>query len=157
LAKPQPDFIDKLDISFEIKYISDVLTSYANLNGVTIEIENETDKALFILGDRQKFRQSIINIAKNSIEAMSDPKSGVLKFVVSTKKNWVFLIIKDTGVGMNPDQVSRLGSPYYSTKEKGTGLGTMVSFSILKAMMGKVEVKSELGKGTEYNIFFPVA
>jgi two-component system sporulation sensor kinase B len=68
---------------------------------------------------------------------------------VSTKKNGVILIIKDTGVGMNPDQVSRLGTPYYSTKDKGTGLGTMVSFSILKAMMGKVEVKSELGKGTD--------
>ncbi|MEW9668243.1 ATP-binding protein [Ammoniphilus sp. 3BR4] len=52
-------------------------------------------------------------------------------------------------------QVKRLGNPYYSTKEKGTGLGTMVAFSIIKSMGGRIAVQSKLGKGTTIKMIFP--
>ena len=67
----------------------------------------------------------------------------------------VILSISDTGVGMTPEQIKRLGTPYYSTKEKGTGLGTMLSFVIIKKMNGKIEIKSKIGKGTEFILIFP--
>jgi two-component system sporulation sensor kinase B len=60
--------------------------------------------------------------------------------------------IIDTGIGMTPEQINRLGTPYYSTKDKGTGLGSMVTFSIIKKMQGKIEIKSEKGKGTTHII-----
>lgn len=64
----------------------------------------------------------------------------------------VVISVGDTGIGMTNEQMNRLGTPYYSTKDKGTGLGTMVSFSIIRKMQGKIEVKSEVAKGTTYMI-----
>ena len=57
---------------------------------------------------------------------------------------------------MSTEQIEKLGTPYYSTKDKGTGLGTMVAFSIIKAMQGEIEVESELGKGTSFSISIPL-
>jgi two-component system sporulation sensor kinase B len=68
--------------------------------------------------------------------------------------NKVIIRIKDTGKGMNAEQVKRLGTPFYTTKDKGTGLGTMVAFSIIKAMKGEFKVESTLGKGTCFIITF---
>lgn len=83
------------------------------------------------------------------------PEGGVLDFKLNAAGEAVVLTVCDTGVGMTEQQINRLGTPYYSTKEKGTGLGTMVSFGIIRKMDGKIDIKSEPGKGTEYNISFP--
>ncbi|SFL12829.1 two-component system, sporulation sensor kinase B [Paenibacillus sp. 1_12] len=153
LAKPQPQVEEKLDIGTEIQHVCNILTSLANLTGVEIEVKHDFN--LFVLGDRQKLRQSIINIAKNGIEAMAG-KSGVLKIEAYRRNNEVILSISDTGIGMTIDQINRLGVPYFSNKDKGTGLGMMVSFSFIKGMLGKINVKSELGKGTVFDISFPL-
>ncbi|NRF96137.1 two-component sensor histidine kinase [Paenibacillus frigoriresistens] len=152
LAKPYPEVVEKLDIGEEIQYIYNVLTSVANLTGSEVEIKYENN--LLVLGDRKKLRQSIINIAKNGLEAMGD-KNGVLKIEAYRRNNEVILSISDTGIGMTNDQISRLGMPYFSNKDKGTGLGMMVSFSFIKSMLGYINVKSELGKGTVFDISFP--
>jgi two-component system sporulation sensor kinase B len=153
LAKPYPEVEEKLDLGEEIQYICNVLTSLANLTGAEVEIKYDIN--LFVLGDRQKLRQSIINIAKNGIEAMEN-KRGILKIEAYRRNNEVILSISDTGIGMTIDQINRLGVPYFSNKNKGTGLGMMVSFSFIKGMLGKINVKSELGKGTVFDISFPI-
>ncbi|CAG7635408.1 ATP-binding protein [Paenibacillus allorhizosphaerae] len=152
LAKPHPELNEKLNIGDEIYYVSKVLTSYANLSGVEIVVEFDVD--LYVTGDRSKFRQSIINIAKNGIEAM-EAKGGVLTITAKRNKRFVVLRISDIGNGMTDAQINRLGSPYFSNKEKGTGLGTMVSFNIIKGMMGRINVQSEVGRGTVFQIVFP--
>jgi two-component system sporulation sensor kinase B len=76
---------------------------------------------------------------KNSIEASPN---GRVDIAVLTIGEHVVIQIKDNGTGMTKQQIKRLGIPYYSTKEKGTGLGMMVAFSIIKAMKGTVEVES---------------
>ncbi|MBP1967796.1 sensor histidine kinase [Paenibacillus aceris] len=153
LAKPYPEVVEKLDIGEEIQYICNILTPLANLTGAEIQVKQ--DYQLFVSGDRQKLRQSIINIAKNGIEAMAD-KSGVLKIEAYRRNNEVILSISDTGIGMTNDQINRLGMPYYSNKDKGTGLGMMVSFGFIKGMLGNINVKSEVGKGTVFDIAFPL-
>ncbi|WP_280875155.1 MULTISPECIES: sensor histidine kinase [unclassified Paenibacillus] len=154
LARPHLQSVERLDIDEEIQYINNVLLSYAHLKGVEVELQSEPN--LFIIGDRQRLRQSIINIAKNGIEAMGE-QGGFLKISVSKQKNNVILHISDTGMGMTDEQIRRLGTPYFSNKEKGTGLGTMVAFNIIKNMMGKVVIRSELGRGTEFKLIFPKA
>jgi two-component system, sporulation sensor kinase B len=105
-----------------------------------------------ILGDSQRFRQSLFNLVKNCIEASP---SGRVDVAILEIREHVVIRIKDTGVGMTSDQIQRLGIPYYSTKEKGTGLGTSVAFSIIKAMNGSIEVESEINKGSLFVISFP--
>ncbi len=63
--------------------------------------------------------------------------------------------IKDEGSGLSPGQLKQLGSPYYSTKTKGTGLGLLISFDIIKRLDGHYEIISEKNKGTEFILIFP--
>ncbi|WP_231506192.1 ATP-binding protein [Paenibacillus sp. UNC451MF] len=153
LAKPDPEVIERINVNDEVRYLSNVLLTYANYYNIQIDGIVSEDESLYIVGDKYKFRQAFINIGKNAIEAMFN--GGLLAFSVKSQESHVTITVKDSGVGMTEEQVRRLGTPYYSTKEKGTGLGTMVSFGIIKKMNGKIELKSELGKGTEYKIVFP--
>ncbi|WP_052487249.1 ATP-binding protein [Gordoniibacillus kamchatkensis] len=155
LAKPDPEHIEDIKLNDEVTYVANILQTYANYNNVQIGMNMAESEPLLILGDRYKLRQALINIGKNAIEAM--PDGGVLQFTTNKAGGEAELCISDTGIGMTPQQISRLGTPYYSTKEKGTGLGTMVSLGIIKKMNGKVNIESEVGKGTEVHIAFPIS
>jgi len=156
LARPEPEVVEKIRINDEVHYIVNVLNSYANFNQTEIISSryDETYGELNISGDRSKLRQALINIGKNAIEAM--PNGGVLEIHVNKVGRDAVVSFADTGTGMTQEQIKRLGTPYYSTKEKGTGLGTMVSFNIIKKMNGKIEINSEVGKGTLFKIVFPI-
>lgn len=153
LAKPDPESMEIICVHEEITYLSNLLITFANYNNIQIQKALPEDQALQIIGDRYKFRQALINIGKNAIEALRD--GGTLEIKASKKNDHIIINLNDTGIGMTAEQIKRLGTPYYSTKEKGTGLGTMVSFGIIKKMNGKIEITSEPGKGTEYKLIFP--
>jgi two-component system sporulation sensor kinase B len=152
LAKPDPEQIDRIHLKDEVEYVSNILLTYANYNNVVINAK--LSEGVYVEGDRQKLRQALINIGKNAIEAMTG--GGDLQLILKKLNDTAILTISDTGVGMTTTQISKLGTPYYSTKEKGTGLGTMVSFGIIKKMQGKIEIQSEPGKGTQFQIIFAV-
>ncbi|UQZ81843.1 Sporulation kinase A [Paenibacillus konkukensis] len=155
LAKPDPELIENIDIHEEIRYLSNVLMTYANYYNIHINTVIEETSVLRITGDKYKFRQALINIGKNGIEAMAH--GGLLEIYATADNDGVAITISDTGTGMTKDQIQRLGNPYYSTKEKGTGLGTMVSFGIIKKMGGKIDIQSVPGEGTLYRLVFPKA
>ncbi|MET3697844.1 ATP-binding protein [Bacillus oleivorans] len=154
LAKTEEGITKKINVNEEVKHLMNVLVTYANYNNINVETDFCKDHETYIIGDRNKFRQALINVGKNAIEAMDE--GGTLSLEVHKLSKTVALRIRDTGVGMTQEQINKLGTPYYSTKEKGTGLGTMVTFAIIKKMNGKIEIKSELNKGTEYTFTFPL-
>ena len=82
-------------------------------------------------------------------------EGGKLQIHLSGFENTVKIEISDQGVGMSQEQIKRLGQPYFSNKETGTGLGLMVSYSIVKGMNGTIEVSSEVGKGTCFRLNLP--
>jgi len=67
----------------------------------------------------------------------------------------IIITIRDEGSGMSKEQIAQIGLPFYSTKEKGTGLGLMVTCRIIESMAGSVQIKSELGKGTLVTVRLP--
>ena len=133
-----------------------VISPLANMNGVEIvqTIHDPKINQITMMGDRKKFQQCLINIIKNGIESMKS-KGGKLHIHLSSSPDKVQIDISDQGVGMSQEQMNRLGQPYFTTKEKGTGLGLMVSYSIIKGMCGTIEVSSEVGKGTCFSINLP--
>ena len=133
-----------------------VISPLANMNGVEIvqTIHDPKINQITMMGDRKKFQQCLINIIKNGIESMKS-KGGKLHIHLSSFPDKVQIDISDQGVGMSQEQMNRLGQPYFTTKEKGTGLGLMVSYSIIKGMSGTIEVSSEVGKGTCFRINLP--
>lgn len=150
-AKPSLSKREKINTNKELKRIVDLITSYAKVRKV--KIDWEVDSTAWIEGEPQLFHQCFVNVMKNGIEAM--PNGGTLKLKVDENHDYVMIDIIDTGIGMTDEQIDRIGEPYYSTKENGTGLGMMVVCHILKGMRGKVEVESNVGYGTTMTIIFP--
>lgn len=139
-AKPSIEKEQVLQIEDELLHAVSLITPLANLTNVRITYTKQSN-IFCISGEKQKFNQCLLNILKNCIEAM--PKGGDLILTLIPSHTQIQLAIKDTGIGMDLEQLKRLGSPFYSTKEKGTGLGMMVVFSIVKAMGGKIDISSE--------------
>lgn len=152
-AKPSSEYLEALDLNKEIDYIVQILNPYATMSNIMIQVDRQEDP-LHIYGESRELRQSLINIMKNGIESMQ--AEGTLFIQLKRVNENAVIMIKDTGKGMTQEQIEKLGTPYYSTKDKGTGLGTMVAFSIIKAMKGEIEVESEIGKGTCFTISIPL-
>lgn len=152
-AKPSIENFDKIKVKEIIQAVIDISKPLASLHSVEITYEIQ-DEETFVFGDRIKFQQAILNIVKNGIEAM--PEGGTLNISVFRKGSTTVIEIHDTGIGMTTEQLNRLGEPYFSTKEKGTGLGMMVSYRIIQTMDGTISVKSEQNKGTSFTLQFPV-
>lgn len=152
-AKPDIETVEVFEVEEELKHVVSFVTPLANMQLVDIGVVS--GRGSLISGEKAKFRQCILNLMKNGIEAM--PMGGTMRIGVSRGVGHAVISIEDTGLGMDEEQVSRLGTPYYSTKEKGTGLGMMVVFSLVHAMKGHVEVISARNSGTTFKLRFPLA
>jgi two-component system, sporulation sensor kinase B len=151
-AKPSLGTLERLNVKSELRQIINIVQPLANQNSV--EIITDFSVIGFIKGDTQKFRQCFVNVLKNAIEAMSN--GGSVTVTTEFDQNFVTIKVIDTGVGMTPEQLERLGEPFYSTKGKnGTGLGMMVVYSIVRAMNGNIWAESEIGAGTTFYFRFP--
>ncbi|WP_280515246.1 ATP-binding protein [Paenibacillus cisolokensis] len=89
------------------------------------------------------------------MEAM--PEGGSLRVACTLEADEVIVRIADDGPGLGEEQLSKIGQPFYTTKDKGTGLGLMVAFKIVQNHKGSVKTRSELGKGTAFEIRLPYA
>lgn len=154
-AKPQLEHTTLLNIGEELQKIEGILVPLATMQGGVIHLKIAAD--LYVRGNSSKFKQALINIIKNSIEALGE--NGVIEIQAFENKddNHVVIRIQDNGEGMNESDIKRLGEPYYSKKSKGTGLGLMVTYRIIESMQGSIVYKSIKGNGTEANIFLPVS
>jgi two-component system sporulation sensor kinase B len=151
-AKPTSDKTERLMVDKELNMVIHMLEPMARMN--SIQIVKELQPSL-MMGNVQHFRQCFLNLMKNSIEAM--PNGGVLKVSSYVREHDIIITIEDNGIGMTSEQVSRFGEPYFSTKEKGTGLGSMVAVKIIETMQGTLHIQSEVNKGTIITVTFPKA
>ncbi len=151
-GKPSIHDNERIDVGFQIQRVGNIIQSYTmNRN---VEIKTDVQDNCWIYANTQKLNQSLINILKNAIESM--PTGGMVWITcTSMDDGYIKIIIKDQGIGMTKKQMDMLGSPYYSSKENGTGLGMMVSFQIIRSFKGKIQVKSEKESGTEFIIQLP--
>lgn len=150
-SKPALKKVETFDINYEINQLTTILEPLANMHGVII-VKNLLSISE-MRGDRLLFQQSLFNIMKNCIEAM--PEGGTLSIITISTLNEIQITIKDTGIGMTPEQVLKLGEPYFTTKgSMGTGLGMMVAFNIIHSMHGSIKVDSKVGRGTTFKIKF---
>ncbi|MGG1632291.1 ATP-binding protein [Rossellomorea sp. NRS-1567] len=150
-AKPDPDQVENISISGQLNKLVDMVEPLSNQQSVDV---HKSIMDATIVGNTRSFQQAFLNIMKNAIESM--PKGGTLTILSKVQKGNVSITITDTGIGMTSEQQARLGEPYFSTKEKGTGLGLMVSYRIIEAMRGVITVDSRVGQGTSFQIVFPV-
>lgn len=153
MAKPQVGKQKTIDAKKNIDFVKDIISSFATMHD--IRLKTEVKSGLYIQADPEKFNQVIINLVKNAIEASANGGEVEIKGWQAHHKVCVQII--DHGVGLSSEQLKQIGSPFYTTKEKGTGLGLMVCFRIIEAMGGRIHVESKLGKGSIFTILLPAA
>jgi nitrogen-specific signal transduction histidine kinase/iron only hydrogenase large subunit-like protein len=107
-----------------------------------------------INADETKLKQVFLNIILNAAQAMEG--NGKLILGTSTDKKQIKIKIQDTGPGIPPENMDKLFSPFFTTKEKGTGLGLAISYGIIERHKGRIDVYSELGKGSTFTIILPI-
>lgn len=152
LARPNTDELSPINVSDEVKKTIELMTSYSNIQNITIETAIED--CLHIKGNKNEIKQVLVNIIKNGIEAMEI--GGTLTVKTYESNGEVKIEIIDSGKGMTKNQLKKLGTPFYTTKEKGTGVGLTISFQLVQAMKGKINIESEQGKGTTFTLQFPI-
>ncbi|WP_053374147.1 sensor histidine kinase [Paenibacillus sp. FJAT-27812] len=151
-AKPQLEQTTILNIGEELQQIEGILVPLATMQGGLITVDLESN--LYVRGNSSKFKQALINIIKNSIEALGQEGTIHIRAYENKDTKNVIIRIKDNGEGMTENDLKRLGEPYYSKKTKGTGLGLMVTFRIIEVMQGTLHFTSKKGFGTEAIIEF---
>jgi rsbT co-antagonist protein RsbR len=106
-----------------------------------------------IVGKKNQFKKAFFNLIKNAMESMYG--EGTLSIMHDVKGNDVIVTIKDTGVGIPKDKIQLLGTPFFTTKEQGTGMGLTQVFSVIYQQGGNITVDSQEDQGTMFTIKIP--
>ncbi len=138
------------------------------LSGSNVKPSIETSPDLWNVEiDEGQISQVIHNFVLNAMQAM--PSGGIVRIAAENaspeeirrlpldKRDYVKIIISDTGCGISRDNLARIFDPFFTTKVKGNGLGLAVCYSIINRHEGYIDVESSLGKGTTFRIFLPAS
>ena len=151
--KPSGKELDRLN-----KLIEEVLLVSGKLcknNGITIHKNYKTDKYNFE-GIEDQIKQVLLNIIKNAIDSISQGE-GKITMSISKTPSDLILEVKDTGMGIEADNIKSIYDPFYTTKGKeGTGLGLSVSYGIIKNHQGNIKIESTIGKGSTVTLTLPI-
>jgi PAS domain S-box-containing protein len=153
LAKPLAAEIKTVSIRELLEQITLLLTPQATLNNIQLLVEIDEDLPIITCTVNQ-IKQVFINLLKNAIEAM--PYGGVIIIGAQREgENILLFSVHDNGTGIPEDRIGKLGQPFYSLKEKGTGLGLTICKKIIQEHKGSITFHSEIGKGTTVHIRLP--
>lgn len=152
LAKPKAVVLEEKNIIPLIKTVLSLFEFEARKKNIHIYFEFNQENVI-VDCDENRLKQVLINFVKNGIDAI--PNGGEIRIRVRTVGQNVHVSIHDTGIGIPKDKLEKIGEPFFTTKKKGNGLGLMVSFHIIESHNGKVDVESELNKGTTFTIKLP--
>jgi two-component system nitrogen regulation sensor histidine kinase GlnL len=150
--------VKKLNIHKILNRILTLLKS--NIKKTGIRINKEFDPTLpEIYVDEDRIIQAFLNILKNSLEAMEESTTKILTIRTGYSlqiKNFIYIKFKDTGKGMTSDELKSVFIPFYTLKEKGTGLGMYITKEIIESHGGKIEIESFKNKGTSVTVMLPM-
>jgi two-component system, sporulation sensor kinase E len=153
LAKPQEVKFSNADLYKILFDVVSLLRTEASLHDIQIDLFSSNNE-IWIDCEPNQLKQLFINVIKNSIEA-SKKESKIKIHVTEFNNDNVSIMIQDQGYGISKERLGKMGEPFYSSKEKGTGLGLTVSYKIVQSHNGKITFESELNKGTTVLIELP--
>jgi signal transduction histidine kinase len=153
-ARPFQIHLENVDLINLIEEIRQLLQADPAWNGnITFTVQSSLP-ALLIPIDPQLLKSALLNLFVNAIQAM--PSGGSLKVKLESEISWVTICIEDTGIGITPENLSKIFSPFFTTKETGNGLGLAEVHKAIQAHQGWIEVQSEVGRGTTFIIKIPL-
>ncbi len=135
-----------------LKHLVTFFQEEASSLGITLGAEIPEELPLITM-DPEKLTQAFINIMKNGMQAME--QGGTLRIEAKTSKQGVEVMISDSGCGIPPEKMETIFDYYYTTKEKGVGLGLPIAHRIIEAHGGQLKIESQVGSGTKVTVSLP--
>ncbi|OMF29073.1 PAS domain-containing sensor histidine kinase [Paenibacillus sp. FSL H8-0548] len=152
LAKPQATRFVAKDVRNVLRDVMAFMNSEALLHNIEFRV-SFTEENCLISCEENQLKQVFINLLKNAIEAM--PSGGKIHNYITHKRDYISIIITDEGVGIPDDMIPKIGDPFFTGKETGTGLGIMVSQRIINSHRGTLDIKSQVNVGTTVHLLLP--
>lgn len=156
LSKPRETDLEEVAFNDLIASMKSTIETSSLMNKVQVILNLDYDER-YMLCDETQVKQVILNICKNAVEAMESIVNPVLNISTGLDEynSEVYIKISDNGKGIDRETLKKIGTPFFTTKRTGTGLGLSTCFQIIKEHKGRIEVESELGKGTTFTIIMP--
>ncbi|WP_349407330.1 PAS domain S-box protein [Pseudalkalibacillus sp. SCS-8] len=152
LAKPQVSKFKETQLDHMLTHVLTLIDSQALMEGIEVNVDMDEDlPAIFC--DENQLKQVLLNYTKNAIEACS--YGGKIQISLRKNQKHIHIIIEDNGCGISEDDLDKIGTPFFTTKDNGTGLGLMISKKIISNHDGTVTFESEIDKGTKVTISLP--
>lgn len=151
LSKPSEMNKRRCDLNVILQELNPVIVAQALLRNVEFHYDNAAQAVIY--ADANMIKQVILNLTKNAIEAMD--LGGSLRIQLRTVENWAIIDVCDSGPGIPYYQVDRIFDAFYTTKEKGTGLGLPICQTIIASHDGEIRVASK-GFGTTFSVYLPL-
>jgi PAS domain S-box-containing protein len=156
LSKPRQTELTEVSMFDIFRSIKSMVETTSLVKGVEVDITLSNEER-YLLCDEGQLKQIILNICKNAVDAMTDMPNA--KLIIETGfneiKNEMFIKITDNGKGISKEDIKKIGTPFFTTKSNGTGLGLSVCFNIIKEHRGRIEIESEVGIGTTFSVVLP--
>jgi len=160
------DFLElgKIKVNLEVLDVNEILKEnienliyFAKSNSIKLKYTIDDDE-LYILGDYDRIKQVILNIIKNSVEAIKEKSDvkGLISIETRIDNDNFYIEISDNGIGIEEKVLEQINMPFFSTKKKGCGLGLALSNEIIKAHNAKMEFVSTYMEYTKVILSFPL-
>ena len=144
---------ETFDLNLLLDDVYDCIKIIVKNKNIKLEYIEQTNNEVYINGDYERLKQVLINLIKNSYEAITE--EGLITISSEVNKNHINIIVKDNGIGMDEETLNNVKEMFYTTKKTGTGLGVALSNEIIKAHNGELIYNSKPNIGTKVTIRLP--
>ena len=134
----------------------DMAMDRIKLKNIKITRDYTTNAVENVAADKEKLKIALLNIVLNAIEVMSPNEGELVVRLNKINATTCRIMIEDNGIGISKDNLGRIFDAYFTSKSNGIGLGLASTLNIVQSHKGRIEVASELGKGSVFSIFLPV-
>jgi len=151
-TKPKTLALTETRLSQVIKETLDFMSLSAQSRGISLEVDTCFGEPSFF--DPDLIKLVIMNFISNAIDAM-ERINGTIKVALKEEGKYAVIVISDNGIGMSEELQKNIFNPFFTTKDKGVGLGLYIVYNIIKAHGGYIEVESVEGSGSSFSIYIP--
>jgi signal transduction histidine kinase len=154
-SRPVEVKFDDVDLAALAHEIVDLMTPQARLAGVALQFESAGELPARIRGDSDMLKQAVLNLVTNALDALGKTESGELRLRVSAEGEAVMMDVADNGPGIPEDLRNKVFQLYFTTKQRGSGIGLAMTYRAVQLHNGTIDFTSEDGRGTTFSLRFP--